>query len=76
MLAPLRFKHRPLNLMGLAAKRLDRVANLLVSQVELLNLNDGHWSCSLALCISRTVREPTIAPAIKPIINPKMLFMT
>jgi hypothetical protein len=76
MLAPLRFEHRPLNLIGLAAKRLDRVANLLVRQVRFLNLNDGHWFCSLALCMSRTVREPTIAPATKPIINPKTLFMT
>src|SRR6267143_2181749 len=70
MLAPLRFEHGPLNLIGLAAKRLDCVSNLFISQVRLLNLNDRHWSCSLALCMSRTVREPTIAPAMNPITNP------
>src|SRR6266851_8272889 len=72
MFAPLRFEHRPLNLIGLAAKRLDRVADLLVRQVRLLYLKDGHWSCSLALCMSRTVREPTIAPAMNPITNPSV----
>src|SRR3979409_941908 len=72
MFAPLRFEHRPLNLIGLAAKSLDCISNLVISQVRLLNLHYGHWSCSLALCMSRTVREPTIAPAMKPIPHPSV----
>src|SRR3989442_3980603 len=69
VLAPLRLEHGPLDLIGLTPELLDREANLLVRQVRFLNLDDGHWSCSLALFVRRTVREPTIAPAMNPIIK-------
>src|SRR5437667_278367 len=63
------------DLVGLAAEFLDCVPNLFICQVRFVNLNRRHWSCSLALCIRRTVREPTIAPAMNPITSPKTLFM-
>src|SRR6266550_5443625 len=71
MLAPLRLKHRPFDFVGLATELLDRVANLFISQVRFLNLDRCHSSCSLALFIRRTVREPTIPPAMNPIISPQ-----
>src|SRR2546429_179920 len=58
MLAPLRLEHRPFDFVGLATEPLDRVANLFISQVRFLNLDRCHLSCSLALFIRRTVREP------------------
>src|SRR5439155_15461933 len=75
MLTPLRLEHRPFDLVGLAAEFLDCVPDLFICQIRFLNLYRCHWSCSLALCIRRTVREPTIAPAMNPIISPKTLFM-
>src|SRR5439155_1650570 len=75
MPTPLRLEHRPFDLVGLAAEFLDCVPNLFICQVRFVNLNRCHWSCSLALCIRRTFREPTIAPAMNPITSPKTLFM-
>src|SRR5207247_3763300 len=37
MLTPLRLKHRPLDLAGLATELLDRIANLFISQVRFLD---------------------------------------
>src|SRR5436309_13064372 len=66
MLAPLRPKHRPFDFVGPATELPDRVANLSISHGWFLNLDRCHSSCSLALSIRITVREPTIAPATNP----------
>src|SRR5207302_10635981 len=70
MLTPLRLKHRPFDLIDLAAEFLDCVPDLFICQILFPYLYRCDWSCSLASCIRRTVREPTIAPAMNPIIRP------
>src|SRR5712691_3669530 len=78
---PLYFEHRPLDLVRFALKLLDRVSNLLISEIGLLNLDQGqalrllhdrsgHDVCSPDRLTKRVAREPVIAPMMKATMNP------
>jgi hypothetical protein len=81
MLRPLCLEHSPLDLVRLALERLDRISDLLVGEIGLLNLNQsqalrflddgsGHDGCSLARLTRSVAREPVIAPMMNATMNP------
>src|SRR5713226_4958483 len=81
MLRPLCLEHSPFNLVRLAPEIFDRVSDLLIGEVGLLNcshgkalrlLDDrsGHDGCSLPRLTRRVAREPVIAPMMKAMMNP------
>src|SRR5207245_11627579 len=81
MFGPLCFEHSPFHLVRLSLELLDRVSDLLVGEIGLLNLNQGqalrllddgsgHDDCSLARLTRSVAREPVIAPMMKATMNP------
>ena len=78
---PLRFEHRPLDLVRFALELLDRVSDLLICEIGLLNLDhaqtlrllddrSGHYVCSPARLNRSVARDPVIAPMMKATMKP------